>query len=102
MSGNMQIRANTGAMSTAAGDVGSHLGNVENFKSQARAEFDRIIANLGDGIGTSEVAAVRQRFEQYLEEHVNSLKTSQTGLNRATDTMAQGGRRMTSYLANRA
>lgn len=99
---NYQVRAHTGAMDTASGDLGAHQGNLETFKSEARAEFNRIVANLGDGIGPEEVEAVRKKFEEYLDEHVKSIKTSQTGLTNATDTMAQGGRRMAARLANRA
>lgn len=99
MSGNMQVRANTGAMDQAAGDLNSHVGNLDTLREQARAEFNKVIGNLGDGIGTTQVAAVRAKFEEYLEDHVNSIKQSQTGLTKATDTMTQGANRMVQHLS---
>lgn len=97
-----QLRANTGAMETAGGDISSHLGNVEQFKADARSQFNTIVGNLGDGVGTDQVAAIRQKFEQYLDEHVASLNQNKTSLDKATGTMQQTGKTLSAYLGNNA
>lgn len=98
---NMQIRGNFGAMDTASGDMGTFLGKIDNLREEARAEFNKIIANLGDGIGPEQVSAVRAKFEDYLQQHLDSMKSSQAGLDRATDTMRAGAAKMADRLANR-
>lgn len=97
-----KIRANFGAIDTAGADIGTAEGHVEALKADARAEFNRIIGNLGDGMGPETVAAVRQKFEDYLESHLNAMKSTRSHLHKAGDTMLHGGQRMVSHLGNRS
>jgi hypothetical protein len=96
----MQLRADFGAMDQGSADIDAYRGKSETFKEEARAEFNRIIGNLGGGIGTETVEQVRKKFEEYLDEHVESINAQRTGLDRATDTFTSGAARMKSRLGN--
>lgn len=96
----MQLRAHTGVMNQGSADIQGFQGTSESYKDDARAEFNRQIANLGDGVGTETVAAIRAKFEEYLDSHLDSIKAHQTGLTQATETMTAGGKKMTSLLGN--
>lgn len=98
----MQLRANFASLDQGAADIDNYRGASENFKADAWATFDKMVGNLGDGIGTDTVGQIKKRFGEYLEEHIESINAQRTGLGKATDTMHSGATRMKSMLGNNA
>ncbi|MFY0406473.1 hypothetical protein [Solicola sp. PLA-1-18] len=96
------LRANGGAMDQGGADIQTYRGQAEGFKEEARAQFNTMVANLGDGVGTEQVAAIRAKFEEYLDEHIASTDSQRVGLGNATETMRAGGRKMAAHLGNNA
>ena len=99
MSGsNMQLHANYGVIDQAAGDIGKFAGNIEEYRSQLKAEAANALANLGGGEGSEQHGAVMKEVDRLVDEHIRGVQAQGTGTTNAGDTMAATGKRMVNRL----
>lgn len=88
----MQLVMNQGLIDEGSANLGAHVGNVEGFRGQIKAECGRLLANFGGGAGSEEHGQVMRMVDQLIDDHVNALTTHKTGMANAAGTAAATGK----------
>lgn len=78
-----------GVLEEGAGALKSHGGNVDSYRQELAAQIDGAIANFDGGIGADEVAAVKTKANELIDQHIQDVRTHGTSLqNVSGDTQA--------------
>lgn len=78
-----------GVLEDGANALKSHGGNVDSYRAELARHIDVAIANFDGGVGADEVAAVKRKVNEMIDQHINDIKTHGTNLNNvSSDTQA--------------
>ncbi len=78
-----------GVLEEGAGALKSHGGNTDSYRAELAAHIDTAISNFDGGVGSDEVAAVKAKANELIDQHIQDLRTHGTSLqNVGGDTQA--------------
>ena len=73
-----------GVLEEGASALKSFGGNVDSYRQSLAAEIDGAIANFDGGVGADEVAAVKAKANEILDQHINDLRNHGSNLDTIT------------------
>lgn len=81
-----------GVLEEGAGALKSHGGNVDSYRAELASQIDGAISNFDGGIGADEVAQVKAKANELIDQHIQDLKTHGSSLQHVSgDTQATMG-----------
>lgn len=99
---NMQLTMNAGIIDTGASNTGTHAGVMTTDQADLKHQAAQILGNFAGGAGSEQHAAVMQKVNQLIDEHIAALNAHKLGLTNAAGTAVQTGQRMVSRMGQTA